>query len=302
MAPAPAARDGGARIYDRGFRSYDGPRTGVMGSVRSLVRHSMRHALGLGRSFWFKVLPILIIISAYLPAVAMIGFVALVPSDAPELRSFFTEFLPTYASYYGFVTASIYLFAGLIGPLLLCSDRRNGLLGVYLAAALNRPFYLLGKAIAVVLLMLLVTLGPPLLLLLGLTLQGFGPDGFVEWMETLLQIVASSFAIGLLFTAVAMAISATTDRTMIASASVLAVIPGSSIVTATMVDGIGLSSHLRLFDLLVLPLALVFRIHGEQGTIWADNPSWTVVAAWLGWTLAALGWVWFRYRRLLVRR
>lgn len=292
----PDAQPDDARIYDRGYRRYDGERTGVAGSLRTLIRHSIRHALGLGRSARFKVLPALIVIFAYLPAVAIIGVVALFPIDP-------SDFLPTYAEYYGFVTAAIYLFVALIGPLLLCSDRRNGLLGVYLAAALNRPLYLLGKAIAVTVLLLLVTLGPPLLLLVALTLQNLGPDGFTAWIETLGQIIASSLILGILFAAVAMAISSTTDRTIIASVSVLATILGSTIVTATMVDGIGLHPAIRLGDLLVLPQALIFRISDQRG-VWPvrDNPTWTIALAWLGWVSACVGWTWFRYRRLLVRR
>ncbi len=293
----PGHGDGdGARIYSRGYRRYEGERTGVVGSVTSLIRHSIRHALGLGRSARFKVLPFFIIVIAYLPAAAIVGAVALFPIDP-------SDFLPTYAEYYGFVTAAIYLFAGLVGPQLLCSDRRTGLLGVYLAAALNRPLYLVGKAVAVFLLLLLVTLGPPLLLLVSLSLQSLGPDGFIEWIRVFMRILASSMVLGLLFMAVSLAVAATTDRTMIASAAVLAIIPGSTIVTATMVDGIGLTAHLRLFDLLVLPQAVIFDLHDESN-VWprSENPIWTVYLAWLGWMVACLGWVWYRYRRLLVRR
>ena len=52
-----------------------------------------------------------------------------------------------------------------------------------------------------------------------------------------------------------------------------------------------------------LPRALIFRIHGESGG-WppSDNPTWTLTLAWLVWTGAAVAWIWFRYRRLLVRR
>ncbi|MEL7155341.1 MAG: hypothetical protein AAFN30_01940 [Actinomycetota bacterium] len=290
------APSGDARIYDLGYRRYEGERTGVTGSMRSLVGHSVRHALGLGRSARFKVLPVLIVGFAYLPAIAIIGVVALFPIDP-------SDFLPTYAEYYGFVTAAIYLFVALIGPLLLCSDRRNGLLGVYLAAALNRPLYLVGKAISITILLLLVTLGPPLLLLISLSLQNLGPDGFGAWLETLGQIMASSLILGVLFAAVATAISSTTDRTIIASVSVLATILGSTIVTATMVDGIGLHPAFRLGDLLVLPQALIFRIADERsGWPVSENPTWTMWLAWFGWVTVCVAWTWFRYRRLLVRR
>ena len=36
-----------ARILDRSYRSYDGPRGGVIGAIRTVTLHSIRHALGI---------------------------------------------------------------------------------------------------------------------------------------------------------------------------------------------------------------------------------------------------------------
>ena len=41
-----------AQILDRGYRKYDGPRTGVQGAVRAVVVHSIQRALGMRRSIW----------------------------------------------------------------------------------------------------------------------------------------------------------------------------------------------------------------------------------------------------------
>jgi ABC-2 type transport system permease protein len=285
-----------AQIFDRGYRSYTGERTGVAGAVRTLVRHSVRHALGLGRSTRYKVVPIGVVLMAYLPAAVFVGLAALVPVDTEQ-------FLPTYAEYYGFVAATIYLLAGFVSPELLCSDRRTGLLGVYLASPLTRPFYLVGKAISVFLLLLMVTLGPPLLMLIAFSLQNLGPDGFGSWIGVLVKIVVSSAVLGLLYTAVSMAIAATTDRLAVATATTLAIIPGSAIVTDVLVNEADLDPVFRLANLLFLPRALIFRIHGETGG-WptTHNPTWTLVVAWLAWTGASVVWIWFRYRNLLVRR
>ncbi len=287
---------GGAQIFDRGYRRYTGERTGMSGSVRTLVRHSLRHALGLGRAARFKVVPVGVILMAYLPAAVFVGAAALIPVNTED-------FLPTYAGYYGFVAATIYLLAGFVSPELLCADRRTGLLGVYLASPLNRPFYLVGKAIAVFILLLAVTLGPPLLMLIAFSLQNLGPDGFGNWMGTLAKILISSAVLGVLYTAVSMAIAATTDRIAVATATTLAVIPGSAIVTDVLVEGADVDPVVHLANLLFLPRALIFRIHGETGG-WSpsDNPTWTLTLAWLAWTGAAVAWIWLRYRRLLVRR
>jgi ABC-2 type transport system permease protein len=295
-AAPPAAGDTGARIYDQGYRRYTGPRTGMAGSMRTLVKYSLRHAIGLGRAARYKVIPLAIIGMAYLPAAVFVGLAALLPIDTEE-------FLPTYAEYYGFVSATIYLLAGFVAPELLCADRRTGLLGVYLASPLDRPNYLIGKAIAVFIMLSAVTLGPPLLMLIAFSLQNMGPDGFWQWIETFVLIVVSSAVLGILYTAIGLAVSATTDRIPVATATILALIPGSAIVTDIMVGEADLNPVFRLANLLFLPRALIFRIHDEVGG-WPSslNPTWTLWLAWAAWVLGSIAWIWHRYRRLLVRR
>jgi ABC-2 type transport system permease protein len=122
--------------------------------------------MGLKRPARYKVLPFASVIIAYLPAVAFIGIVALIPNGRIRLSGF----IPGPGRYYGFITAAIILFTILAAPEALCPDKRSRFLGVYLSSPLNRSTYLLAKAIAVVGVLLLVTLGPPLLLLIGLAL------------------------------------------------------------------------------------------------------------------------------------
>lgn len=296
--PGTTTTASGAQIHDRGYRKYDGERTGVQGAIRTLVSHSAAHALGLRRSARYKVIPVLIIVSAYLPAAVFIGIAALIPTE--DLQE---AFLPTYAGYYGYVIAAIYLLAGFITPELLAPDRRTGMLGVYLASPLNRVTYLLGKAITVVLLLLIVTFGPPMLMLIAFSLENSGPDGFVEWMKVFGQIFAGSAAMGVIFAALGLAVSASTDRVVVATATILAALPASAIATDILVNEADLNPALRLANLPNLPREIIFRIHGERG-LWgaAENPTWSVYLAGAAWTVASLAFVWFRYRKLLVRR
>ncbi len=285
-----------ARIYDQGFRRYHGPRTGVAGALRSLIKHSLRQALGLGRSARYKLVPLPIIFMAFVPAIGLIAFAALIPVGTED-------FLPTYAEYYALVVAALYLFAGLICPELLCNDRRTGMLGVYLASPLDRPRYLLGKAVSVLLLLLVVTLGPPLLTLIAFTLQSEGPDGFSQWVTVFFRILASSAVVGAIYGAVGLAISASTDRRVVATAAILSVIPGSAIVTDILVNDGGMPAQLRLANVMFLPRALVFRIHDERGG-WplSENPTWTLWLAFFGWLALSAAWIWYSYRDLVVRR
>src|SRR4051812_20732822 len=173
-----------ARIVDQGYRPYEGPRRGLRGAVRSLAWHSVLRALGMRRTAWAKLLPIASIGIAYLPAAVFVGVAAILPQRVRDQANI----IPTYAEYYGFITAAIVLFVALVGPEVLCPDRRNGMLGLYLASPLDRRTYLLAKVLAVVPVLALVTLGPPLLQLVGLTLADAGPGGIGDFLLVFLRI------------------------------------------------------------------------------------------------------------------
>lgn len=286
-----------AQIYDQGYRPYDGPRTGIPGAMKSLVWFSMKSALGMGRSARYKIVPVLMIAAAFVPAIVFVGIAAL-------LGEIGEDFLPTYPEYYDRIVAAIYLFAGFVAPELLSPDRRTGLLGVYLSSPLNRASYLTGKAIAVLSIILIVTLGPTILLLIAYTLEDLGPNGFFGWISTFGKIILSGVVIGVLYASVALAVSAATDRSMIATATILAMFPASAIVTDILVTEADQTEHLRLLNIPNMPRELVFRIHEQSDSLWRaiDNPTWTLWAAWFAWVGGSLAFVWFKYRRLLVRR
>lgn len=296
--PSPVVeQDGSAAIYEQGYRNYEGERSGVPGAIRSLVFHSMRAVLGLGRSFRHKIMPIAVVLMAFTPAAVFLGVAALLPSE------FEGEILPTYAGYYGFITAALFLFASFVAPELLCGDQRTGMLGVYLASPLDRRTYLLGKSIAVFAILALVTIGPPLLLLIGLSLVDAGPDGWIDGLRLAYRIILSGSVMSMFFAAISMAVSATTDRRAAATATIIGVLVGSSVVANVLVEQADQSNNFLLGDLLSLPFELTSRIHGEVGE-WSTSTISTGML-WLGaiGTIAiCAAWIWDRYRRMLVRR
>lgn len=289
----------GAQIFDQGYRRYDGARTGVLGAIKSLVWATIRQALGMRRTWWNKVIPALVIFFSFVPAIVFVGLAALLPED-------FRSELPSYAEYYGFVVAAIFFFAAFTSAVVLCEDRRTGMLGVYLASPLDRRTYLLGKAIGFVALLLIVTVGPVLLMLIAYSLQNIGPDGFLEWIETLAKILIAGTAFGLVFAAPSLAVASTTDRWVVATATNAAMFPASAIVTDLLVGEGDLSPHLRLLNIPGLARELTYRIHDQPTStnLWSsfDNPTWTLLLAGVGWIVVSLGVVWVNYRRLLVRR
>lgn len=107
------------------------------------------------RSAWAKVLPVATIAFAYLPAIVFVGAAALLPDQSSRDLA-----LPSYGDYYGFVISAIMVFVALVAPEVLCTDRRTGMLGVYLAAPLDRDTYLLAKAAGIAFVLSIVCLGP----------------------------------------------------------------------------------------------------------------------------------------------
>jgi ABC-2 type transport system permease protein len=295
------AADDRARIFEPGYRPYRGVRLGLSHSVWALTRHTAERIMGLKRPARYKVLPFAAVAIAYLPAIAFIGIVALVPNGATRL----SDFVPGPGRYYGFITAAIILFAALAAPEALCPDKRSRFLGVYLASPLNRSTYLLAKALAVVGVLLLVTLGPPLLLLIGLALQNEGPRSFADFLGTLGQVLGAGVALSVMFGAISLAIPSLTDRRALASAGSLLLILGSGAITSAVVFGLGGPKNLLALALNRLPFELALRIFTLRGLPTAPDrglgvinnaplSTGVVVAASVGLTLIAATVTWWR--------
>jgi ABC-2 type transport system permease protein len=174
------------------------------------------------------------------------------------------------------------------------------MLGLYLASPLTRDTYLLAKALAVVPVLAIVTVGPPLLLLVGRTFADAGPEGIGEFLTVLLQVVASGLAISAAYTAISLAAASLTDRRAVSSAGVILLLLVSSVTTGVLV-GLGASERLLLLNLFLLPFELVQRIYGELGSQ-PQLSTVELVAANVAWTLGASVLVRERYRRLQVTR
>ena len=282
-----------ARIHDRGYRRYDGTRTGVRGSVFTLYRHTFARLLGLRRSARNKALPFLSAALAYFPGIAFIGIGVFLPPRQAR-RAF-----PEYWQYYGFIVSAILLFVAFSAPEALCPDRRHRVLGVYFTSPLDRRSYLVAKVAAVASAISLVTIVPPLLLAIARSLQGFGPSPG-DLAVLIGRILLSGGVLAVFYTAFALGASALTDRKAFASAGVILSIIITS-AAANVLHDRNDNQWPVLFNLSSLPFELIRRIYGNGG----DSPtvsSGALAASVCAWTVGGLALLWWRYQQLEVTR
>ncbi|HUP84919.1 MAG TPA: ABC transporter permease subunit [Acidimicrobiales bacterium] len=288
-----------ARILERGYRRYTGRREGEAHAVRSVIAHTLRRILGLRRPTRAKVLPAMSIAFAYLPAIVFVGVISLFGRFGGKSQA--RQIIPQYHDYYGFIISAIILFVAFVAPEALCPDRRSKVLSLYLASPLTRMTYLLAKAAAVAIVIAFVTVGPPLLLLVGLMMQSAGPDGPLEVLRVVIHIFESGMFLAVLYTCLSMAIASLTDRRAVAAAATLFVLVGSAVVTGTLIGGLGASDNLFGLNLASGPLATVTLIYGER-IIGLDVDTWVLALSFTLWTVAAAAVAIVRYRRLQVTR
>jgi ABC-2 type transport system permease protein len=282
-----------ARLFDLGYRRYDGTRERPARAVLTLAEFTARRVLGLGRGARHKVLPAITLAIAFLPALASVVF-AVAADDVA------TDDLIGYGDYMFIIGGALALFAALIAPEALCPDRRSGMLGLYLAGPLDRSRYLAAKGAGVLAVMLLITLGPLLFMLLAFVLAGYGPSAG-ETPKLLLRILAVGISTALLYTALSMAVSSLTTRRAAAAVGVILAIFVPATVVRAAIESAGAPNELDLLSSPFVAAELAFRIFGETPD---DAEPVTELATWLvaggvGAAIAAGALVcWLRYRRL----
>ncbi len=282
-----------ARLFDLGYRGYDGPRERPARAIATLAEFTARRVLGLGRGGRHKVLPVLTLAIAYVPALLSVAFSVLLSDLA-------VDDLISYGDYMFIIGTALALFAALIAPEALCPDRRSGMLGLYLAGPLDRTRYVVAKAAAVITVMLLITLGPLLFMLLAFTLAGFGPPA-TEIPELLLRIAAAGVSTALLYASLSLAVSSFTTRRAAAAVGVVLLLFVPASVVRPAIESADAPAELDLISSPFVAADLAYRIFGESpddSEPVSELSTWAVTAG-LGATIL-LGFLicWLRYRRL----
>jgi ABC-2 type transport system permease protein len=209
-------------IYDRGYRTYDGPRLGPRGARRAVFKDGVRRVLGLGRKARQKIFPWALISIALIAAAVFVGVHWAIGNIEESLR----QEVPTYGGLFDFYSGISLLFIALAGPQLLIPDRTTGVLSVYFSRPLTVDGYLSSKVGAFATVVGAIYIVPQVVLHLGLAL--IATEGFLPYLgdnlDILWKVPVTTTAFIALHGAVVFALSAVIDRTGIAAASFLGIL------------------------------------------------------------------------------
>ncbi len=283
----------GARLFDLGYRGYEGARRRPAWAIWTLAVFTVRRVLGLGRGARHKVLPALTLVIAYAPALVSVAVSAL-------LDDLLVDDLITYGEYTFFIGSALALFAALIAPEALCPDRRSGMLSLYLAGPLDRNRYLAAKGAAVFAVMLVITLGPLLFMLAAFVIAGYGPT-LGETPKLLLQILATGLVTALAYACVSLAVSSFTTRRAAAAVAVVLLLFVPALVVRGAIESAGAPDALDLLSFPFVVSELSYRIFDElhfEGVPIERLSTWLVAAGVAAWIVAGALVCWLRYRRI----
>lgn len=235
-----------AVIVDRGYRHYDGQRTGRRGAMLAIVREGYRRVLGLRRKARRKILPWFLIVLA-LASVLILVAIAWASSNIPTPGEA-GELLPRYGGYFDFISVVALLFAAYVGPELLIPDRSQGVLNVYFSRPLSVTDYLIAKLAAYAAIILSFYLVPQFIF--HLSLAGLSPEGFLSYLTSTGDILWKVPAAAVVY--------------FVTHASLAALI-------ASFLNRVGAAAGVFLAGLLGLNIVAIFFLEATEapGTRWA---------------------------------
>ena len=288
---------GPAEVFDLGYRGYEGERTNRWRRRLAIWRDGVRISLGLGRGAGAKFASWLFIGLALVPMVVLVVVAAFL-SPAEEAREDFE--LPTYPDYYDWAILPLGLFAAVVAPLLICPDRRDGVLSLYAARPITPTDYIGSRWAAFLAVSLAAAWLPEAVLFGWNALDASSTGSFLtdEW-DVVPRFLASGAAVAVPLTTLSLLTASFTDRRAYATvATIVVVIVGGAVggIAEDSFEG-AIADVGSLADLTQVSVDAVFWIFGEEtsraGTGW-------VSALWLAAVTVAMGaWLLLRTRQLL---
>lgn len=290
-------------VFDIGYQRYGGPREGRRRARLAVFKDGVRTALGLGRGARAKMLPwafiLLLVGIAFIMALVAGAALRLGGPDAVEQ-------LPSHSDFYGIASIFFFVFAAVVAPELLCPDRRDGVINLYLVRPLNGSDYIVARWLAFLVVSLGVAWLPQFVLMAGLVMGN--PDSVAymaaHWLDVP-RILASGAALAAYTTTLAMLVAAFTTRRAYASVFLVGLFVISTPFTTGLAMEIGGTAGrwISMFNLSNIPVHVNDLIFGEASGVTSaaparEMPAWLLVTWYAAWVMIPGGILWGRYRRL----
>ncbi len=290
-------------VFDIGYQRYTGPREGRNRSRLSVYKDGVRTSLGLGRGARAKILPWFFI--GVLASMALI--MALVAGAAyrfggPQA----VEQIPSHSDYYGIASIIFFVFAAIGAPELLCPDRRDGVINLYLVRPLTGSDYVVARWFAFFTVMVAVAWLPQTILFIGRSMGNPEPADylFANWLD-IPKFLVAGVALAAYATTLALLTAAFTNRRAYASVFLV----GLFVITTPFTTGLAMEiggtvgQWISMFNLSNIPVHVNDVIFGDISIITSEAPAgelsaWILVSWFLLWTIVPGGILWMRYRRL----
>ena len=295
--------DAQGTVFDIGYRSYDGPREGRNRARFAVFKDGVRTALGLGRGPRAKVLPwafiILLVGIAFIMALVAGAALRLGGPDAVAQ-------LPSHSDFYGIASIFFFVFAAVVAPELLCPDRRDNVISLYLVRPLTGTDYIVARWFAFLFVSVGVAWLPQFVLLAGMVMGNPDPVAYLgaHWLDVP-KILASGAALAAYTTTLAMMVAGFTTRRAYASVFLVGLFIITTPFTTGLASEIGgtAGQWISMFNLSNIPVHVNDLIFGEVSGVTSvaparELPAWVLAGWYLAWIVVPGGVLWARYRRL----
>lgn len=305
VAQADARGGAGGTVFDIGYRNYEGAREGRQRSRLAIYKNGLRTSLGIGRGGRAKILPL-----GFVIVLSVIGLImALVAGavdryTAPGMAQRLN--LPSHADYYGIAATILFVFAAVVAPELLCRDKREGVISLYLVRPLTGTDYIVARWCAFLTVILSAALLPQVILFLGLMLSDPVPLAYLKahWTD-IPRFLSAGTVMAVYTTTLALLTASFTTRRAYAAVFLV----GLFVVSAPFTIGLAqeldgpLGQWVSMLNLTNIPLHVSDIVFGEVSEITKVAPARelgdTILLAWCLLWIVVPGFVlWSRYRRL----
>ncbi len=295
----------GGTVFDIGYQRYDGPREGRQRPRRAVFKDGLRIAFGLGRGPRAKLLPWTFISLLCLIALIM----ALIAGAADRIAgqgAAERANLPSHGDFNAFASMLLFAFAALAAPELLCRDRRDGVLSLYLVRPLTGSDYVMARWSAFLVVMLLAALLPQTILFIGLVLGDLEPMVYfrTHWLDVP-RFLGAGVAMATYLTSLALLVASFTSRRAYASVFLVGLFAITTPFTAGLAQELpgAVGQWVSMFNVTNIPLHVNDVFFGATTELTEDAParelgSTMLVGWWALTTALATTVLWSRYRRM----